>query len=96
MKKFQKNLKRTLRKQGIEIMTSSEVTKVDTSGAGVKATVKTQTGETTLEADILLSAVGVAANIEGIGLEEMGIKTEKAGSWLINFTNRCSWYLCHW
>jgi dihydrolipoamide dehydrogenase len=53
------------------------VLRVDTSGAGVKATVKTQTGEVTLEADILLSAVGVIANIEGIGLEELGIKTEK-------------------
>ena len=58
-------------------MTSSEVTAVDTSGAGVKAKVKSATGETTLEADILLSAVGIAANIENIGLEETGIKTEK-------------------
>jgi dihydrolipoamide dehydrogenase len=40
--------------------------------------VKTPDGETTLEADVLLSAVGVSANIEGIGLEELGIKTEKA------------------
>ena len=39
---------------------------------------KTPDGETTLEADVLLSAVGVSANIEGIGLEELGIKTEKA------------------
>ncbi len=44
---------------------------------GVKAKVKTASGEVTLEADILLSAVGVAANIEGIGLEELGIKTDK-------------------
>jgi dihydrolipoamide dehydrogenase len=60
-----KELEKSFKKQGIEIMTSSEVTKVDTSGAGVKATVKTQSGEVVLEADILLSAVGVAANIEG-------------------------------
>ena len=72
-----KELEKNLKKQGIEIMTSSEVTSVDTSGTGVKAKVKTATGEVTLEADILLSAVGVAANIEGIGLEEMGIKTDK-------------------
>ncbi|HSB92797.1 MAG TPA: dihydrolipoyl dehydrogenase [Flavitalea sp.] len=72
-----KELEKSYKKNGIEIMTSSEVTKVDTSGAGVKATVKTQSGEVVLEADILLSAVGVAANIEGIGLEENGIKTEK-------------------
>jgi dihydrolipoamide dehydrogenase len=72
-----KELEKNFKKQGIAIMTSSEVTKVDTSGAGVKATVKTANGEVTLEADILLSAVGVAANIEGIGLEQLGVKTEK-------------------
>ncbi|MEO6720922.1 MAG: dihydrolipoyl dehydrogenase [Ferruginibacter sp.] len=72
-----KELEKQFKKQGITIMTSSEVTKVDTSGAGVKATVKTPNGEVVLEADILLSAVGVVANIENIGLEELGIKTEK-------------------
>jgi dihydrolipoamide dehydrogenase len=72
-----KELEKSLKKQGIEIMTSSEVTKVDTSGNGVKATVKTANGETTIEADVLLSAVGVAANIENIGLESLGVKTEK-------------------
>jgi dihydrolipoamide dehydrogenase len=58
-------------------MVNSEVTSVDTSGNGVKATVKTQEGQVTLEADILLSAVGITANIENIGLEELGIKTDK-------------------
>ena len=58
-------------------MTSSEVTAVDTSGNGIKAKIKTAEGEKTLEADVLLSAVGISANIEGIGLEEMGIKTDK-------------------
>lgn len=72
-----KELEKQYKKAGVQIMTSSEVTKVDTSGAGVKATVKTATGDVVLEADILLSAVGVAANIEGIGLEELGVKTEK-------------------
>jgi dihydrolipoamide dehydrogenase len=72
-----KELEKNFKKQGIEIMTSSEVTSVDTSGAGVKAKVKTANGEVTLEADILLSAVGVAANIEGIGLETLGVKTDK-------------------
>jgi len=72
-----KELEKNLKKQGIDIMTSSEVTSVDTSGNGVKAKVKTPDGEKTLEADILLSAVGIASNIEGIGLEELGIKTEK-------------------
>jgi len=72
-----KELDKNLKKQGIEIMVSSEVTSVDASGPGVKAKVKTAGGEVTLEADILLSAVGVAANVEGIGLEELGIKVDK-------------------
>jgi dihydrolipoamide dehydrogenase len=72
-----KELEKQYKKQGIDIMTNSEVLKVDTSGEGVKATVKTATGEVILEADLLLSAVGVVANIENIGLEELGIKTEK-------------------
>ncbi len=72
-----KELEKQLKKKGIDIMTSSEVTSVDTGGNGIKAKVKTQTGEVTLEADILLSAVGIAANIENIGLEQLGIKTEK-------------------
>ncbi|PZR28656.1 MAG: dihydrolipoyl dehydrogenase [Citrobacter freundii] len=72
-----KELEKNFKKQGIEILTSSEVTSVDTSGDGVKAKVKTANGEITLEADIVLSAVGVSANIEGIGLEELGIKTDK-------------------
>jgi dihydrolipoamide dehydrogenase len=61
----------------VTVMTNSEVLSVDTSGAGVKAKIKTQTGEVFLEADIVLSAVGVLANIENIGLETVGIKTEK-------------------
>ena len=72
-----KELEKQYKKQGINIMTSSEVLGVDISGAGVKAKVKTPTGEITLEADVLLSAVGVVANIEDIGLEALGIKTEK-------------------
>jgi dihydrolipoamide dehydrogenase len=72
-KEHEKNFK----KQGITVMTNSEVTSVDTSGNGVKAKVKTKDGEVTIEADILLSDVGIAANIEKIGLEELGVKTEK-------------------
>src|SRR5215471_10887131 len=72
-----KELEKNFKRNGIEIMTSAEVTSVDTSGNGIKAKVKTQNGEVTLEADILLSAIGVSANIEGIGLEETGVKTEK-------------------
>lgn len=72
-----KQLERSFKKAGIKIMTSSEVTKVDTSGDGVKATVKTSKGEEILEADIVLSAVGIKSNIENIGLEAVGIATDK-------------------
>lgn len=72
-----KQLERSLKKTGIKIMTSSEVTKVDTSGEGVKATVKTSKGEEILEADIVLSAVGIKTNIENIGLENVGIATDR-------------------
>ncbi len=66
---------RSMKKSGIKIMTSSEVLSADTSGEGVKVKIKTKKGEETLEADLLLSAVGIRANIEDIGLEETGIVT---------------------
>lgn len=72
-----KQLEKSFKKSGINIMTSSEVTKVDTSGSGVKATVKTSKGEEILEADIILSAVGIKSNIENIGLEEVGIAVDR-------------------
>lgn len=72
-----RELEKNYKKKGIEVMTSSEVTSVDTAGNGVKAKVKTKDGEVTLEADIVLSAVGIVANIENLGLEQLGIKTEK-------------------
>ncbi len=72
-----KQLEKSFKKSGIKVMTSSEVTKVDTSGNGVKATVKTSKGEETLEADIILSAVGIKSNIENIGLEDVGIAVDR-------------------
>jgi len=72
-----KQLERIMKKSGIKIMTASEVTKAEVTKDGVKATVKTPKGEEILEADIVLSAVGIKSNIEKIGLEEVGIKTEK-------------------
>ncbi|WP_113662268.1 dihydrolipoyl dehydrogenase [Pedobacter nanyangensis] len=72
-----KQLLRSLKKTGIEIMTSSSVESVDTSGEGCKVQVKTANGMQTIECDIVLSAAGVVANIENIGLEEVGIKTDK-------------------
>ncbi len=72
-----KELLRNFKKQGMQVMTSSSVESVDTSGKGCKVKVKTKLGEEILECDIVLSAAGVVANIENIGLEETGIKTEK-------------------
>ncbi|NCW11996.1 MAG: dihydrolipoyl dehydrogenase [Chitinophagia bacterium] len=73
-----RELEKQYKKQGIEIMTNASVESVDTTGAGVKATVKKQDGSTiVLEADVVLSAVGVVANLENIGLEQNGIKTDK-------------------
>ncbi|OIQ97329.1 dihydrolipoyl dehydrogenase [mine drainage metagenome] len=72
-----KELEKQYKRQGIDILTNASVESVEQTASGVKAKVKTQTGEIFLEADIVLSAVGVVANIENIGLEENGIKTEK-------------------
>ena len=73
-----RELEKQYRKQGIEIMTNSSVESLDTTGALVKAKVKQQDGSfVTLEAEIVLSAVGVVANIENLGLEQNGIKIDK-------------------
>lgn len=72
-----KQLERNFKKSGIGIMTNSEVTHVDTSGKGCVVTVKTKSGEEKIECDIVLSAVGISTNIEGIGLEDVGVATDK-------------------
>ncbi|MFI5148733.1 MAG: dihydrolipoyl dehydrogenase [Bacteroidia bacterium] len=72
-----KQLERSFKKAGIKIMTSSSVESVDTAGDGCKVKVKTPKGEEILQADIVLSAVGIEANIDGIGLQEVGIATDK-------------------
>ena len=72
-----KQLQRSFKKAGIKIMTSSEVTNVDTKGTGCKVTVKTTGAEEIINCDIVLSAVGVATNIEGIGLEDVGVATDR-------------------
>src|SRR5690606_25785101 len=72
-----KQLERSFKKAGVKVMTSSEVTHVDTSGKGCVVTVKTKKGEEKIECDIVLSAAGVVANIENIGLEDVGIATDK-------------------
>ena len=68
-----KQLGRSFKKSGIKIMTDSSVEKVDTSGSGCKVTVKTKKGEEVIECDIVLSAVGIQANVEGCGLEDVGV-----------------------
>lgn len=72
-----KALDRAFKKAGMKIYTNSEVTKVDTAGKACVASVKTPDGEIKIEADVVLSAVGIATNLEGIGLEEVGVKTDK-------------------
>ena len=72
-----KQFERSFKKAGIHVMTNSSVESVDTSGKGVIATVKTNKGEEKIEADIVLSAVGIKSNIENIGLEEVGIVVDR-------------------
>ena len=72
-----KELEKSFKKRGIKGLTSAEVTSINTKGKGVKATVKTKKGDEIISADILLSATGIKSNIEGIGLEEVGIAVDK-------------------
>ena len=72
-----KQLERSFKKAGITIMTTAEVTHVDTKGKGVTATIKTAKGEETLKADVVLSAVGIKTNIENIGLQDVGIAVDR-------------------
>lgn len=72
-----KQLERSFKKAGIKVMTNASVEAVDTTGDLCKVTIKTKKGEEVVEAEIVLSAVGVATNLEGIGLEETGIAHEK-------------------
>ncbi len=72
-----KQFGRSFKKAGIKVMTSASVEKVDISGKTIKATVKTKKGEEILEADVVLSAVGIKSNLENIGLEDVGIVVDK-------------------
>ena len=71
-----KQLQRSFKKSGMKIMTNSSVEKVNVTDNGCEVLVKTKKGDETIQADIVLSAVGITANIENIGLEDVGIKTE--------------------
>lgn len=81
-----KQFERSFKKAGIKVMTNASVESVDTSGKTVKATVKTKKGEEIIEAEIVLSAVGIISNLENIGLEDVGIAQDR-GKLIVN-----DWY----
>ena len=72
-----RQFERSFKKAGVKVMTNTSVEKVDTSGKNIKVTVKTKKGEEFLEAEIVLSAVGIKSNLENIGIEDVGIVTDK-------------------
>ncbi len=76
-KDVSKELERSFKKYGIKVMTSAQVEGVDTKGKELKVKVKTKKGEELIACDQVLSAVGVVGNIENLGLEELGIATER-------------------
>ena len=78
-----KELSKNFKKSGIKVMTDSSVESVDTKGTGCKVIVKTKKGEEVIECDVVLSAVGIEANIENIGLEDVGVVTDR-GRILVN------------
>ena len=82
-----KQMERSMKKAGIKIMTNSSVERIDATGSGVKAFVKTAKGEEVLEAEILLSAAGIKTNIENIGLEDVGIAVDR-DKILVNLFNQ--------
>ena len=86
-KDISKQLQRTFKKSGINILTNSSVEKVDTKGDGCKVSIKTSKGSEIIECDVVLSAVGITANIEGIGLEDVGVKTENGKILVDDFYN---------
>jgi dihydrolipoamide dehydrogenase len=80
-----RQMEKSYKKLGINILTNAEVTKVDTSGAGCNVFIKTAKGEQQIACDVVLSAVGVQTNLENLGLEELGIKVEKGRVLVDNF-----------
>ncbi len=72
-----KQLARSFKKTGMKVMTESSVEKVDTTGVGCKVTIKTKKGEEVVDCDIVLSAVGIQANLENVGLETAGVVVDR-------------------
>lgn len=89
-----KELTKVFKKSGIKIMTDSSVEKVDASGKGCVVFVKTANGEEKIECDIVLSAAGIQANLENIGLEDVGIIQDKGKIMVDDFyqTNMPGYY----
>ena len=78
-----KQLEKSFKKSGVKILTNSSVESVDTSGTGCIVTIKTAKGEEKIECDIVLSAAGIETNLENLGLEQVGIATDR-GRVLVN------------
>ncbi|MCP4552560.1 MAG: dihydrolipoyl dehydrogenase [Bacteroidetes bacterium] len=78
-----KQLGRSFKKAKMKVMVNSSVESVDTKGKLCKVSIKTKKGTEIVEAEIVLSAIGIETNLSGIGLEELGIKTEK-GKIIVN------------
>ena len=72
-----KELGKIYKKKGINVLTESSVEKVEKKGKGVKVSIKTKKGTEEVEADMVLSAVGVVGNTENVGLDKAGVETEK-------------------
>ncbi|KAI5574278.1 hypothetical protein BDE02_10G135900 [Populus trichocarpa] len=81
-----KQFQRTLEKQKMKFMLTTKVVGVDTSGNGVKLTVEPASGgdQTTLEADVVLVSAGRTPFTAGLGLDRIGVETDKGGRILVN------------
>jgi len=78
-----KAMEKIFKSKGIEVLTASSVEAVDASGTACVVKIKTPKGEESRECDIVLSAAGIQTNLENLGLETIGIKTDK-GKVLVN------------
>jgi len=72
-----RTVERSFKKMKMKILVNSSVDSVDTTGDRCSVTIKTSKGDVVTEADVVLSAVGVSPNLEGLGLEEAGVKTDR-------------------
>ncbi len=83
-------ISRSFRKAGIKVMTSAQVKSVDTSGELCRLTVETKKGEEIVEAELVLSAVGVVPNTDYLGLEELGVEMIRGGKIKVDENYRTS------